>query len=492
MSRSSVASAWDIHIGYLPPERWDELADRDARARQSLGGHGLRPGLTSEAVAWESLHMTPRWIGDDSSAAVAAIEPSLTHNLGASEWQRFIAGARSRGEVALAISMIGHPRDSSIVNFAGVLSGTTESVTLPGASHGFGSVGGARIALANPPVIADGLGRADRDLAMRLAGTRDLTLDWWSLLANGVAVFPGSGGPAQTVDPGGSVRPLLVSGAGEVVAAVWISSGEDIRHYVLPWMSAWAPVLDWLRQRAIPEFLPAAARRIYANLVEDPALQTAAESSARSALAELDEDYRVRREKLEQTLCEAEAAADDLRGDLLFGSSAVLEGAVSRVFREAGCTVTVLDELFGKTVSADLLVEYHGRRRLVEVKSATGNAAESLVNAARKHLDTWPALRPDLDVETIVLIVNHQTNYHPGDRSAQAYTRAEFVDSLAIPVTTTSQLFHAWRRGDLDAIREAVFGEQTAPRVGLRANPTPPPPEPDVHQTSWWRRRGKR
>jgi hypothetical protein len=112
----------------------------------------------------ESLRLTPRWIGDDSSAAVAAIEPSLTHNFGANEWQRFIAGVRSRGEVALAISMIGHPRDKSLVRFAGVLSGVTESVTLPGASQGFGSVGGVRIALANPPVIADGLGEPTETL----------------------------------------------------------------------------------------------------------------------------------------------------------------------------------------------------------------------------------------------------------------------------------------------------------------------------------------
>jgi hypothetical protein len=436
--------------------------------------------------------MTPRWIGDDSSAAVAAIEPSLSHSFGANEWHRFIAGVRSRGEVALAISMIGHPRDKSIVSFAGGLSGVTESVALAGASQGFGSVGGARIALANPPVVADGLGRADRDLAIRLAGTRELTLDWWSLLVNGVAVFPGSGGPARTVDPDGSLRPLLLSGAGEIVAAVWVSSGEDIRHYVLPWTPAWAPVLDWLGQRAIPEFVPAAARRIYANLGEDPALQTAAESSARSALAELDEEYRVRRVTLEQSLREAQAAGDDLRSDLVFGSGAVLEGAVSRVLRKAGCQVTTLDDLFGKPVSADLLVEYQGRRLLVEVKSATGNAAENLVNGARKHLDTWPMLRPDLDVEGIVLIINHQTNYHPGDRSAQVYTRAEFVASLAIPVTTTLHLFHAWRRGDLDAIRAAVFGEQSVPGAGLLASPTPPPAEPDVHGTWRWPRRGKR
>ena len=398
MSRSRVASAWDIHIGYLPPGRWDELADADARGRQSLGGHGRRPGLTSEAVAWESLHMTPRWIGDDSSAAVAAIEPSLRHRFGADEWHRFIAGVASRGEVALAISMIGHPRDKSSVTFAGVLSGISESVTLPGAEQGFGSVGGARIALAKPPALADGLRGADRDLSMRLAGTRELKLDWWSLNLSNAQVFPGGGGPARIVNPGGSLRPLLISGAGEVVAAVWISETKAIRHYIIPWIPTWAPVLDWLGQRAIPEFVPAAARRIHANLRDDPGLQTTSEVAARTALAELDEDYRVRRETLEQSLREAQAPADDLRGDLLFGSGAVLEGAVSRVLGDAGCSVISLDGLFGKTVSADLLVEYHGRRRLVEVKSVAGNAAESLVSSAQKHLDTWPALRPDLDV----------------------------------------------------------------------------------------------
>lgn len=477
--RSSVASAWDIHIGYLPPDRWDELADRDVRARQSLGGQGLRPGLTSEAVAWETLHMTPRWIGDDSSAAVAAIEPTLKHNLGADEWHRFIAGARSRGEVALAISMIGHPTDESIVSFAGVLSGITESVTLPGASQGFSSVGGARIALAKPPVVGEGLGRADRDLAVRLAGTREPTLDWWSLLVSGVEVLPGSGGPARTVDSGGSLRPLLISGAGEVVAAVWISSGQDIRHYILPWMPAWAPVLDWLGQRAIPEFVPPAARRIYANLREDPTLQTAAESSARSALVELDEDYRVKRETLEQSLREAQAAADDVRSDLLFGSGAVLEGAVSRVLAEAGCQVTSLDDLFGKTVSADLLVEYQGRRRLLEVKSATGNAAENLVNGARKHLDTWPMLRPDLDVEGIVLIINHQTNYHPSDRSTNPYTRAEFVDSLADSGDLhTAVVPHlASRRPRCDP--DGSFRRTSSAACGFAGEPHPAGPEPN-------------
>ena len=46
--------------------------------------------------------------------------------------------------------------------------------------------------------------------------------------------------------------------------------------------------------------LPLAVRRIHAGIGEDPDLQTTAESSARAALAELDEEYQVRRASLLQ------------------------------------------------------------------------------------------------------------------------------------------------------------------------------------------------
>jgi hypothetical protein len=141
-------------------------------------------------------------------------------------------------------------------------------------------------------------------------------------------------------------------------------------------------------------------------------------------------------------------------------------------------------------VNADLLLEYLRRRRLIEVKSASGNAPERLVETTRKHLDTWPALRPDLEVEGIVLIVNHQTSSHPGGRSAEVYTRAEFGESLTFPVTTTLQLFHAWRRGDLGAIRAAVFAD--TPQSGGSSsdtNPIAPPAEPHVRRARLWRRR---
>ena len=98
-----------------------------------------------------------------------------------------------------------------------------------------------------------------------------------------------------------------------------------------------------------------------------------------------------------QSLTEARAASDEVRHDLLFGSGTWLEVAVSRVLSAAGLDVISLDHLFERSTSADLLVAHLCRRRLVEVKSASGNASERLVESERKHFETWPALRPDLE-----------------------------------------------------------------------------------------------
>jgi len=180
---------------------------------------------------------------------------------------------------------------------------------------------------------------------------------------------------------------------------------------------------------------------------------------------------------------------------------------VSAVLTDSGCDVTALDRLLTRTASADLLVAHRGRRRLVEVKSASGHAAERFVDDARRHLDTWPQPRPDIEVEDITLIVNHQTNTHPLDRSAAAYSRQEFVGSLTMPVITTVQLFDAWRQGDVDAIRHAVFPEAAHPRPAsdphshTRCKPTQdwprstPPSQPRIDSApvsvrlltaAWW------
>jgi hypothetical protein len=482
MNGGDGASRWDVHIGYLPPHRWDKLPDNE-RARLGAGGQRERPGLTIEPVAWENLSMTPRWLGDDSSGAVAAIQPSNFFNRGAAEWGRFIAGVQARGELALAISMIGSLEEPEIV----LPGGPSASVSLPGAVPGIAHVGGPRITLARAPSVAEGLGRADRDLALRLVNARDPALPWWSLDLTGAEVYPGGGGASEMINPTGTLSPLLISTASEVVAAIWTSSDESIRHYIVPWLPVWTPVLEWLGQRAIPEFVPSAARRIHSRIGEEPELQTTAEVSARAALAQLDEEYRVRRDDLLRSLTEASATADDLRHDLLFGSGVVLEDAVTRVLRDTDCDVTRLDSLLDRTASADLLVAHRGRRRLVEVKSVSGNASEQLVDTARKHLDTWPELRPDIKVEGITLVVNHQTKTHPVDRSTAVYSRPEFVRSLTVPVTTTLQLYHAWRLGQLVAIRDVVFRDTTQSHSASAAGRSSDPAPRKVRRRLWRR-----
>ena len=422
MANTAETSTWDVHIGHLPPGRWDELDLLDSRARRALGGNESRPDITSEPIAWDSLAMSPRWVGDDSSEAVAAIEPSLLANRGADEWRRFRAGTRRRAELTLAISMVGRPEEPEIIN----VFGPSASISLPGAALGFATVGGPRIALANHPAPAGDLATADRDLALRVVNVRDRdrTLPWWSLQLHGSEVHHGGGGASQIVNPTGTLLPLLVSTAGEVVAAIWISPDDEVRHYVLPWLPAWTPVLRWLSERAVPELMPAAARRLHARLGEEVELQTADELAASVALNQLDQDYQANHHRITERLRAARVEADEVRHSLLYGTGAELEAAVVRVLRDSGIEVVPLDAELGRPASADLLATLGVRRRLVEVKSASGNPSEALVATARKHLTTWPELQPAATVEGITLVVNHRANVHPFDRPSHAFERA--------------------------------------------------------------------
>lgn len=486
-SPTRVFTTWDVHIAYPPPRRWDELAQHDADALRRITGQSTRPSITAEPVAWDALHMTPRWLDDDSSRAVAALQPSLFANQGAAEWRRFREGAAARHELALAVSMIGTDEPSTMTSPFG----PGASVSLPGSEGGFESVGGEQISLATRPTLAEGLDGADRDLASRLVTGRDLALPWWSLHLSGAVVSQGWGG-SRNVQPTGTLEPLLTTDAGEVVAAVWTSPDDAIRHYIVPWLPSWTKLLEWLGSQAIPEFIPSAARRIRAMVGEEPQLQTTAELAARSALASLERDYRARHDNLAQQLADARRAADWVRHDMLFSSSTVLETAVSRVLIDAGCAVTSLDQLLANTSSADLLVELGGRRRLVEVKSASGRAGEGLVGDASRHLDTWPQLRPNVQVEGITLIVNYQTNIHPLERSAAVYSRPEFVRALTMPVITTLEMFDAWRQSDFDRVLKAVFPDTTPgrpPSAGMQPDPSTTAPSTDHAQARpWWQR----
>jgi hypothetical protein len=147
-----------------------------------------------------------------------------------------------------------------------------------------------------------------------------------------------------------------------------------------------------------------AVRRIHANVrEEDPALQTAAEATARSALAELDEHYRARRRELEQALTGARSAADDVRNDLLYRWDTVLEAAVSKALTDAGCTVTSLDADLGSSASSSarwcrwwraIRCNWNGRDRIrvghvitVVYMTADDDAAMALGRAAHAKLE---------------------------------------------------------------------------------------------------------
>jgi len=250
----------------------------------------------------------------------------------------------------------------------------------------------------------------------------------------------------------------LVSRAGEVVAAVWTSSDDGIRHYILPYLPSYTPVLQWLTERAIPEFVPTAARRMRTSLAGEAELHTPAEATARAELADLEADYVRRRDDLQAKVVSASAVADAVRDPLLYETGGSLVAAVGRVLTDCGLTIRDVDEMLGTTANADLLASWGDRNILIEVKSATGNAPERLAEAPTRHLATWPRLRPDITVSGVVLVLNHQTKNHPLDRSPTPYSRPEFVASLTFPVLTTMQLFEWWRQDDYAAIRSAIFG----------------------------------
>lgn len=468
-----MTSALDVHIGYFPPERWDKLGIDGPDVQKAVGGHERRPSVTSEHIEWATIGLQPRWVGDDTSDAVAAIEPNQFHQRGVDEWRRYRAGAERRGELVVAVSMIGDNEEPAPRS---VLATADASVAMLATPMSFVSVVGDRVVLATPPELADGLNPADRDLALRLVSARDLALPWWGLTQVGGEPRFGGGGASQVMNHPGSLHPLLVSRANETVAAVWLSHDGSVRHYVLPWLPSWLPVLEWLSRSGIPELVPSASRRMHQRLGDDAALMTSDEVALREAINRLSADYQSHRAALQARLSEARSEADYVRHGLLMSKGDALETAVARVLADAGFEVERLDETLGRPASADLLVRHAGRRWLVEVKGVSGNASERLADSPRKHLSTWPELRPGAPVEGVVLVVNHQAGLHPLNRTPSVYARDEFVRSLTFPVVSTLELWRAWARTDRAAIQSAVTGDDTDAGGGEIADSDPPSP----------------
>jgi hypothetical protein len=358
--------------------------------------------------------------------------------------------------LALVVSAIGSLEPPVYVAATGGTPGASMTI-YPESGEIVTSIGGSRIPLAVPPTPHPDLQGADRDLALRIVNSRPLEFPWWSLGLSAQLLSRGNWMTAPKAE--GMLSPLLVSSTGEIVAAVWTSSNRPIRWYVLPYMPSYVPILHWLSDRAIPEFVPSAARRVRASLSTTPELLTSAEAHAANALATLEAEYERRHAELLSMLGLEMTRADEVRDPILFGTGSVLVSAVKRIFEDAGLDVVDLDELFGDTISADLLVALGIRRVLVEVKSSAGSASERETEPPARHLNTWPKLKPDWPVEGVVLVFNHQTRSHPLDRSPEPYSRAPHITSLTFPVVATRRLFDLWRVGDLEGIRKTLFGE---------------------------------
>jgi hypothetical protein len=418
----------------------------------------------------------------ETSDCAVAVEPSFLHDRGDEELERFLAGARRRGELALIIAVIGDVTSDRPRN---VFSRSDASVYL---SKMFTSVSGRRLPAGTRPTIAPDLDPGDRDLAIRLL-TRPGDAPWWALHLSGSTMVWGDGSGTEVHEAEGELHPILVDALGEPVVAAWTSPTGDQRWYVIPDATDWDNMLGWLVHKALPEYVPAALRRARSPHFVDPDLQTEDELVAREALAELEAQYAEEKIRLKADLNRAVEAAESVRYCLLYGSGDEVVKAVAKVLTAAGLTTVDLDEALGDTKSADLLVSLGADRRLIEVKAASGPAQEAFVGHLQRHLETWPQLRPSEPVHGGVLIVNHEHKKHPSDRSARVYSRPEFVGALTVPVISTVELFHWWRTSDWEAIRAAVLGTESAsvasppPTLGVTTEVTAPP-----QRRPWWKR----
>ena len=355
MTASSTSGLVAVHIGQPGPDE-----DRWAKT----------PSI--EGIDWAKHGVDPRFLGMDTSECAAAINPSIFSQHGATELGRFLAGTAQRDETAILVSAIGADETSSIF-------GTGATLMLSDAT---GWIHGQRLGAGAKVYLAPDLEGADRDLGMRIASSRPGDAPWWSLSVAPPSLEIPMGEVAQQDPPSGSLLPILIDGLGNPVLAVWIPAHGRQRWYVVPDAPGWGGVLDWLVRHALPEFVPAALRRVRAPSFQVPSLETTRERSARQALEDLDARYQRERAPLRDELDDAKRTADPVRNGMLFGTGDDLENAVAVVLGDAGFDVTPLDERYG-SVSADLLVDRDGERRLVEVKSAGGRANENMGELAR-------------------------------------------------------------------------------------------------------------
>jgi hypothetical protein len=399
-----------VHIAVHDPAQMDE-PDPEANdyVRDLFAASAKYAG-----ISWTEQGAEPRWLDMDTSTCAAAINPSHFSGHGADEFDRFLSGAASRGEPALIIATMGTADDDNdrVRSVFGRPGGRVDF------RHFTGAIVGERLLAGAEVFLCPGLDAADRDLGLRLLN-RPADAPWWAMTLQASALESPRGTAVH--EPEGELVPILV-------------------------------------QRALREHVPAALRRVRSRHHVDSALETLAETQARSALEELERRYLEDKVRLEGELQRARQEAEPVRAGLLYGSGSELEDAVAVVLRAAGFAVTDLDEELGGTLSADLLAVLNGSTCLVEVKAAAGAAGEKLISQLQRHLEKWPQLRPGQPVTCAALIVNHQHRLNPAERPAEVYQR-RVVDALPFPVIASGDLFRWWRTQDWSAVQAAALGQ---------------------------------
>lgn len=445
-----------VHVGAEAPRVYEDLrdeAERLDRAGEPYNREYMlrRPQISRDLdeVDPDTLGLEFRWIGEQTDDCVAAIEPGRLSSGGAKEFERLRRGAVARGEPALVIKTLDPDAGRRIF-------GATAGVWLAGVTGISGDPVGSG---ARPSVVGEA-DAADVDLAKRVLGARESSGQWWALSLSGETWIRGDGSGSEHQPPVGTLQPLLVSNLGEAVMAVWTPPEGDLRIYVLPPGHDWSSTLRWLVEQGLPAHAPNAMRALRSEHADVPdALLSRGEKAGLEALRALDAEHAAHRRVALATLTAAKASAEAVRDPLLFAQGQALANAVGQVFRSAGAEVADLDEDLGDSISADLLVQFGGKRVLIEVKSSQGAAAEDLMSKLVKHLQTWPKLRPEIEVKRGLLVVSHDLRKRPEQRAAQPYQRREFVESAPHPVVSTRQLLDWWLEEDWASIRDLVTGD---------------------------------
>src|SRR5437867_6319960 len=151
-----------VHVAQADPRTAppvDAAAETDASRRWRR--HKRRSRFADPSIDWKGHGLQPRWLDMETSDCAVALDPSIFDSSGRTELDRFLAGARGRGEVAVVVAMIGDVDDE----FAGSPFGDDASILLPGAD---GSISGRRLPAMTRPTLAPGVHGADRDLGLRL------------------------------------------------------------------------------------------------------------------------------------------------------------------------------------------------------------------------------------------------------------------------------------------------------------------------------------